>query len=98
MKDDKPHTDLQSELDFFYKKSEENLEKILFRLKKHHNAIGVSKNFDEQQKILLNTLELLQQGINMDLVNVVKVVMELEKQSVAESVLESQKKPEAMTN
>jgi hypothetical protein len=96
MKDKKLHNNLQSELDFFYKQSEENLEKILFRLKKHHNAIGVSKDIDEQQKILLNTLELLQQGINMDLVNVVKVVVELEKQSV--NVIESEENSEAIIN
>jgi hypothetical protein len=96
MKDDIPYKNVPSKVNNFYKKSEETLERMLFRLKKHHNAITVSKNVDEQQKILLSTLDLLQQGINMDLVNVVKVVLELEKQGVAESFVDVQKTPEAV--
>jgi hypothetical protein len=98
MKDNIPYQNLRNEVDGFYKKSEETLERMLFRLKKHHNAMSVSKNVDEQQKILLNTLELLQQGIDMDLVNVVKVVVELEKQGVTESLVDVQKTPEVVIN
>jgi hypothetical protein len=98
MKHNNQYDNLPSNLDFFYKKSEETLEGILFRLKKHHNAMGVSKSFEEQKNILLNTLELLQQGINMDLVNIIKVVLELEKRGVTESIMEPHKKPEAVIN
>jgi hypothetical protein len=98
MKDNIQYKNLRSEVDGFYQKSEEMLERMLFRLKKHHNAMVVSKSVDEQQKILLNTLELLQQGIDMDLVNVVKVVVKLEKQGMTESFVDIQKTPEAVIN
>lgn len=94
MKDDIQHINLHSEVDGFYKKSEQTLERMLFRLKKHHNAMTVSKDIDEQQKILLNTLELLQQGISMDLINMVKVVVELEKQGMTNNLVNVQKTPQ----
>lgn len=98
MKHNAEFNDLKSEVNRFYIKSEETLERMLFRLKKHHNAMTVSKNVDEQQKILLNTLGLLQQGIDMDLINVVKVVMELEKQGMSENFIDVQKTSKVIAN
>lgn len=76
---------LWNEVDEFYSKAEETLEKTLFRLKKHHNAIAISQDLKEQQQILLSSLGLLQQGTNADILNVVNVVLELGKRSVTEN-------------
>lgn len=98
MKNKLQDDNLWNEVDNFYSKAEETLEKTLFRLKKHHNAIAISEDLKEQQEILLSSLGLLQKGTNTNIVDVVNVVLELGRKNATVSPETTQGHFEKVTN